>query len=200
MKRIYQLIFLLLIGSPTIAQIRNQPQQATPSLKVNGLNLDYFAPKEYIIGGTTLSGTQYLDKEVIITLSKLTKGETVILPGEATTNAIKNLWAQGLFDDIQLNVTKIVLDTVYFDIAVVERPRLTSFEFNGISKSQKTDISEKLADKAGKTIINDNLYNTTRSIVNKYLLDKGFTVYGTSRNPKNIGESATTLVLPNKLD
>ncbi|WP_169305075.1 outer membrane protein assembly factor BamA [Pedobacter cryotolerans] len=174
MKRIYQLIFLLLIGFPTIAQIRNQPQQATPSLKVNGLNLDYFAPKEYTIGGTTLSGTQYLDKEVIITLSKLTKGETVILPGEATTNAIKNLWAQGLFDDIQLNVTKLIGDTVYFDILVVERPRLTSFEFTGISKSQKTDISEKLADKAGKTIINDNLYNTTRTIISKYLLDKGY--------------------------
>ncbi|TKC05677.1 outer membrane protein assembly factor BamA [Pedobacter polaris] len=174
MKRIYQLIFLLLIGSPAIAQIRNQPTQATPSLKVNGLNLDYFSPKEYIIGGTTLSGTQYLDKEVIITLSKLSKGERIILPGEATANAIKNLWAQGLFDDIQLYVTKINLDTVYFDIQVVERPRLSSFEFIGISKSQKTDISEKLADKAGKTIINDNLYNTTRSIINKYLFEKGY--------------------------
>lgn len=165
---------MLLIGSPAIAQIRTKPQQATPTLKVSGSSLDYFSPKEYIIGGTTLTGTQYLDKEVIITLSKLTKGERVILPGEATSNAIKNLWAQGLFDDVKLYVTKIDLDTVYFDIQVVERPRLSSFEFTGISKSQKTDISEKLADKAGKTIINDNLYNTTRSIINKYLLDKGY--------------------------
>ena len=61
MKRIYQLIFLLLIGLPTLAQIR-QPQQQAPSLKVNGLNIDYFTPKDYIIGGTTLTGTQYLDK------------------------------------------------------------------------------------------------------------------------------------------
>ncbi|WP_165501853.1 BamA/OMP85 family outer membrane protein [Pedobacter frigiditerrae] len=174
MKRIYQLIFLLLIGSPAIAQIRNQPAQATPTLKVKGLNIDYFSPKEYVIGGTTLTGAQYLDKEVIIKISKLIPGERIILPGEATSNAIKNLWAQGLFDDVQLFVTKINLDTVYFDIEVVERPRLSSFEFIGISKSQKTDIGEKLADKAGKTIINDNLYNTTRSIINKYLLDKGY--------------------------
>ncbi|WP_316772383.1 outer membrane protein assembly factor [Pedobacter frigiditerrae] len=174
MKRIYQLIFLLLIGSPAIAQIRNQPAQATPTLKVKGLNIDYFSPKEYVIGGTTLTGAQYLDKEVIIKISKLIPGERIVLPGEATSNAIKNLWAQGLFDDVQLFVTKINLDTVYFDIEVVERPRLSSFEFIGISKSQKTDIGEKLADKAGKTIINDNLYNTTRSIINKYLLDKGY--------------------------
>eukprot|EP00388_Colpodella_angusta_P007047 GDKJ01020235.1.p1 GENE.GDKJ01020235.1~~GDKJ01020235.1.p1 ORF type:complete len:847 (-),score=16.16 GDKJ01020235.1:750-3290(-) len=173
MKRIYQLIFLLLIGSPAIAQIR-QPATATPSLKVSGSSLDYFNPKEYVIGGTTLSGTQYLDKEVIIILSKLTPGERVILPGEATTNAIKNLWAQGLFDDIKINISKLVADTVYFDIEVVERPRLSSFEILGVSKSQKTDLNEKLADKAGKTIINDNLYNTTKSIINKYLLDKGY--------------------------
>ncbi|RZK56181.1 MAG: outer membrane protein assembly factor BamA [Pedobacter sp.] len=156
-----------------MAQIRSAAP-ATPSLKVKGLNIDYFSPKEYIIGGTTLTGAKYLDTATIIILSKLTKGETIVLPGEATANAIKNLWAQGLFDDIQLSITKIQADTVYFDIEVVERPRLTSFEFIGLSKSQKTDINEKLADKAGKTIINDNLYNTTRSIINKYMLDKGY--------------------------
>ncbi|RZL44887.1 MAG: outer membrane protein assembly factor BamA, partial [Pedobacter sp.] len=137
-------------------------------------DVDYFSPKEYTIGGTTLTGAKYLDTATIIILSKLTKGETIILPGEATANAIKNLWAQGLFDDIQLSITKIQADTVYFDIEVVERPRLTSFEFIGLSKSQKTDINEKLADKAGKSIINDNLYNTTRSIINKYMLEKGY--------------------------
>ncbi|WP_199117040.1 outer membrane protein assembly factor BamA [Pedobacter sp. ASV28] len=174
MRRIYQLIFLLMIALPSLAQIRNPQTQAAPSLKVNGLSLDYFSPKEYIIGGTTLTGSQYLDKDVIITLSKLTKGETVMLPGEATANAIKNLWVQGLFDDVKLNVSKINGDTVYFDIEVVERPRLSSFEFIGISKSQKTDITEKLGDKAGKSIINDNLYNTTRSIITKYMYEKGF--------------------------
>ncbi|MFI5450590.1 outer membrane protein assembly factor [Pedobacter sp. UC225_61] len=201
MKRIYQLIFLLLIGLPTLAQIRTQPAPAAPSLKVQGLNIDYFSPKEYVIGGTTLTGTQYLDKEVIITLSKLTKGEHVILPGEATSNAIKNLWAQGLFDDVQLFVTKINADTVYFDIEVVERPRLSSFEFIGVSKSQKTDIGEKLADKAGKTIINDNLYNTTRSIINKYLLDKGYfytTIDFKSKPDPNQENSVILQVLINK--
>src|SRR5215217_2419106 len=137
MKRIYQLILLLLIGLPSMAQItRPQVNPATPTLKVKGLDLDYFNPREYVIGGTTLTGTKYLDKEVIITLSKLIPGERVVLPGEATANAIKNLWAQGLFDDIQLDIVKLVEDTVYFDIEVVERPRLGSFEFTGVSKSQ----------------------------------------------------------------
>lgn len=175
MKRIYQLILLLLIGSSAMAQItRPMTNPTPPSLKVNGLDLDYFNPKEYIIGGTTLSGTKFIEKDVIITLSKLIKGERIILPGEATANAIKNLWAQGLFDDVQLDIEKIVEDTVYFDINVVERPRLGSFEINGLSKSQKTDVLEKLNDKSGKSIVNDNLYNSTTAIIKKYLLQKGY--------------------------
>lgn len=175
MKRIYQLILLLLVGLPTMAQIsRPKSNPATPSLKIQGTDLDYFQPKEYIIGGTTLSGAKFIDKEVIITLSKLIKGERILLPGDATSAAIKNLWAQGLFDDVELNIAKIDQDTVFFDIQVVERPRLSSFELNGVSKSQKTDITEKLNSKSGKTIINENTYNSTTSIIQKYLAEKGF--------------------------
>ena len=91
MKRIYQLIVLLFVGLPAMAQVTRP--QATPSLKVQGTDLDYFQPKEYIIGGTTLTGASFIDKEVIITLSKLIKGETILLPSEATSTAIKTLWS-----------------------------------------------------------------------------------------------------------
>ncbi|KEQ30400.1 membrane protein [Pedobacter antarcticus 4BY] len=172
MKRIYQLIVLLFVGLPAMAQVTRP--QATPSLKVQGTDLDYFQPKEYIIGGTTLTGASFIDKEVIITLSKLIKGETILLPSEATSTAIKTLWSQGLFDDIELNISKLTDDTVYFDIKVVERPRLSSFELNGLSKSQKTDITEKLNSKSGKTIINENTYNSTTAVIDKYLAEKGY--------------------------
>ena len=158
-----------------MAQITRPPaNQAAPSLKVNGTELDYFNPKEYIIGGTTLTGTKYLDKDVIITLSKLIKGERVTLPGEATANAIKTLWANGLFDDVKINITKLEEDSVFFDIEVVERPRLSSFELIGVSKSQRTDLLEKLNAKSGKSIINDNLYNSTSATVKKFLSEKGY--------------------------
>ncbi|WP_225869525.1 outer membrane protein assembly factor BamA [Pedobacter psychroterrae] len=175
MKRIYQLILLLLIGLPTMAQItRPQSSVTPPTLKVNGLDLDYFNPKEYIIGGTTLTGTKYIDKDVIIRLSKLTQGERIILPGESTANAIKILWAQGLFDDVKLDIVKIEEDTVYFDIEVVERPRLASFDLNGVSKSQEKDIMEKLNEKTAKSVINDNLYSSTTNTIKRFLLEKGY--------------------------
>lgn len=157
-----------------MAQIRPQSNPATPTLKVNGLDLDYFNPKEYTIADVTLTGTKFLDKDVIITLSKLIKGERIVLPGEATANAIKILWEQGLFDDVKLDIAKIDGDSVYFDIEVVERPRLSSFDIQGVSKSQKTDILEKLNAKSTKSIINENLYNSTTSTIKKYLLEKGY--------------------------
>ncbi|MBY0244328.1 MAG: BamA/TamA family outer membrane protein [Sphingobacteriaceae bacterium] len=171
MKKIYLIITTLLFSISAFSQIR---RQTAPAFKIEGTELDYFSPKEYIIGGTELKGIQHLDKDVIITLSKLIKGEKVTLPGDVTANAIKNLWAQGLFNDIKLSVSKIDLDTVYFELDVVELPRLSSFEFVGLRKSQKNDVLEKLTDKVGKTIINENLYNTTTIIINKYLLEKGY--------------------------
>ncbi len=158
-----------------MAQItRPQSSVTPPTLKVNGLDLDYFNPKEYIIGGTTLTGTKYIDKDVIIRLSKLTQGERIILPGESTANAIKILWAQGLFDDVKLDIVKIEEDTVYFDIEVVERPRLASFDLNGVSKSQEKDIMEKLSEKTAKSVINDNLYSSTTNTIKRFLLEKGY--------------------------
>ena len=136
--------------------------------------MDYFSPRDYIIGGTTLTGTQHLDKEVIITLSKLIKGEVITLPGDATGNAIKNLWAQGLFDDVRLDVTRLDGDTVYFEIGVTERSRLSSFDLIGVSKSQKTDLLETLNARTGKTVVNENLYNTTTNTITKYLSEKGY--------------------------
>jgi outer membrane protein insertion porin family len=202
MKRIYQLILLLLCGFPAVAQITRPPAtpQATPSLKVSGTELDYFTPKEYIIGGTTLSGTKYLDKEVIITLSKLIKGETITLPGEATANAIKTLWANGLFDDIEINITRLEEDSVFFDIQVVERPRLSSFELKGVSKSQNTDILERLNAKSGKSIINENLYNSTTTTIKKYLSDKGYFFTDIKYNTKDDPNAENSQILEVDID
>ncbi len=133
----------------------------------------YLNPKEYVIGGTTFTGVQYLDKDVLIQISKLTTGERIQVPGDATANAVKNLWAQGLFDDVKLNIAQIKGDSIFFEIAVVERPRLAKINIKGISKSEIEDVRAKLNDKTGK-IVNENLLNTTTNIIKKFFNDKGY--------------------------
>ena len=80
----------------------------TPARTTSNDELSYLNPKEMVIGGTIVSGTQFLDKDVLITISKLTKGDRITVPGDATSNAVKNLWGQGLFDDVKLNITEII--------------------------------------------------------------------------------------------
>ena len=49
--------------------------------------LDYSNPKDYIIGGITVSGVRYLDANVLIMLSGLTVGEKVKIPSDKITTA-----------------------------------------------------------------------------------------------------------------
>ena len=69
--------------------------------------IDYANPAEYEIGGITISGVQFLENSVLITLSGLTVGDKIKIPGEKITKAVVNLWKQGLFEDIKITASKI---------------------------------------------------------------------------------------------
>lgn len=151
------------IGRPT------QPRRSISSSD----EVSYLNPKEYIIGGTTVTGTQQLDKDILVQISKLTPGERIEVPGEATANAVKFLWTQGLFDDIELSITRTTEDSIFFNIAVTERPRLARIELKGMKKGETTDIKEKLADRKGK-VVNEGLLSTTTAIIKKFFREKGY--------------------------
>ncbi|SEM51816.1 Beta-barrel assembly machine subunit BamA [bacterium A37T11] len=168
MKHLFLFIcFTLFWSGLSLAQIA--PGRPAPK---DG-EFSFLSPKEYIIGGVTISGTKFLDNDVLITISKLGKGERIEVPGDATSAAIKNLWGQGLFDDVQLSVDYVKGDSIFFNIHVVERPRLTRIDINGLSKGQTTDIKKKLSENTGK-IINENLLNTTKRTITTFLGEKGY--------------------------
>ncbi len=152
-----------------MAQVpRSAPRAVLPSD-----SLSYMNPKEFILGGITVTGAKNLDNETLITISKLTKGEKITLPGDANANVIKNLYSQGLFDDVQLNITKINLDTIYLEIAVQERPRLSRLHITGIRKGEAEDLQKKLNDKTNK-IVNENLLSTSTAIIKRHFNEKGY--------------------------
>ncbi len=154
---------------------------------------EYLNPKEYIIGGVSVSGVKYLDKDVIITLAKLNKGEKIIVPSDATSNVIKTLHAQGLFDDIILS-KEIKGDSIFFDISVVELPRISRIDLLGVKKSETSDISTKINDLKGK-IVNDNLINSVTAIVKKHYSEKGY--LNTTVNTRTVKDTsdANSLIL-----
>jgi len=170
-KFLFAIIFSVM-STAAMAQV-SQPRQSLFKSSIPADSLSYLNPKDYIIGGVTVTGTKNLDKDVLITISKLTKGDRINLPGEANASVIKNLYNQGLFDDVQLNITKIDLDTIYLEIVVHELPRLSKFHITGIRKGEIEDIQKSLSDKGGK-IVNQNLLSTTSAIIKKHFNEKGF--------------------------
>jgi len=169
-KFLFTILFAV-ISTVTLAQVTQPRPSLTKSIPADSLS--YLNPKDYIIGGISVSGTKYLDKDVLVQISKLNKGDKINLPGEQNAAVIKRMYDQGLFDDVQLNITKINLDTIYLEIAVVERPRLSRLHITGIRKGEIEDLQKKLSDKNSK-IVNENLLSTTTAIIKKHFNEKGF--------------------------
>ncbi|HUM45943.1 MAG TPA: hypothetical protein PLD84_03375, partial [Chitinophagales bacterium] len=100
----------------------------------DSLILDFANPKTYVIGGIEVTGTQYLDKDILIALSGVRKGDRIDIPGTEISKAVKNLWKQDLFANVRIYVDHTVGDTAYLSYALDERPRLSGFTFRGIKK------------------------------------------------------------------
>jgi outer membrane protein insertion porin family len=169
MKQLYilTLTFIIFTWSNTFAQVQNPINLSDPD------EFSYLQPKDYVIAGVTVKGAQYLDTDVLITISKLSIGQYIEVPSEATSNVIKDLMAQNLFEDVQLWATRIEGENIFLEIRVHERPRLTRIEISGLSKSQTDEINKRLNANAGR-IVNDNLLQSTRNTIAKFLREKSF--------------------------
>jgi outer membrane protein insertion porin family len=135
--------------------------------------IDYSSPKEYIIGGVTVSGVQYLDHNVLIMLSGLQVADRIEIPGDKIRKAIEKLWAQGLFDNVRISATKFTDELVFLNIELQERPRLSKFSFKGIKKAEADDLRDKIKLMKGD-VVTENVVIRTSNIIKKHFTAKGF--------------------------
>lgn len=157
------LFFSFLVVNYTIAQV----------IPGEDFTIDYNNPKDFIIGGITVSGIKYMDHNVLIMLSGLSVGDKVSVPGNKITESVKKLWEQGLFEDVRISIDKIVDNQVYLNLYLKERPRLSRFSFAGVKKSEADDIREKIHLVKGD-YVTDNLIMRTENIIRKFFTDKGY--------------------------
>ena len=190
--RLHKLLILVLFlipGHLTIAQVSVGDK----------VLLDYNNPKDYYLGGVTVSGVKYLDGNVLIMLSGLTVGEQMKIPGDKITAAVRKLWDQGLFEDIQVSVSKVVDNQVFLDLRLKERPRLSKFQFNGVKKSDADDLRQKIRLVKGD-YVTDNLLIKTTNIIKKFYNDKGFLNADVKLIPKKDSTSANEVTLYINID
>jgi len=140
---------------------------------VNPIEYDYANPVEYEIGGITITGVKYLDNNALITLSGLSVGDKIKIPGEKISKAIEKLWSQGLFESIKIEVTKVQGTLIFLNIDLVERPRLSRFSFTGVRKSEADDIRERIKLTRGD-IVTDHLIMKTNTKIRDFFIEKGY--------------------------
>jgi outer membrane protein insertion porin family len=142
----------------------------------DSLFVDYQNPQEYEIAEITVEAPPAFDKNLIIAVSGLIRGDKIKIPGETVANAVKNLWKQGLFKDVQIHATKRVGKLIYLNIRVVERPRLFAFRFDPpkeIKKGDADDLREKLNLIKGM-VVTEDLMSNSKHIIEEFYIDKGY--------------------------
>ena len=149
---------------------------AAAQVQLGGENqsFDYNKPKDYVVGGIVISGTKFLDENVLISLSGISVGDTIAVPGEKISKAIDNLWKQGLFSDVKIVAQKIVDDKIFLQYQLSEKPRLSKFSFKGdVKKGEADKIREKIRLERDK-VITDYLIANTKNVVTDFYVDKGY--------------------------
>ena len=137
MKRIYLVILLFITLLPDVFGQVGQ-REINPTI-------DYSrTPRTYYIGNITVDGVKNYDDYLLIGLSGLTVGQSITIPGEEITKAVKRYWRNGLFSNVSISVDSLVNDSVYLHIQLVQRPRISEINYNGVRKSERDDLQEKL--------------------------------------------------------
>ncbi|MBQ9418691.1 MAG: outer membrane protein assembly factor BamA [Bacteroidales bacterium] len=141
---------------------------------VGGYDLDYLTPKTYEIGGITFEGAENFDTRVVQLVAGLQVGDKLKLPGEKVSAAVDNLWKQGMFEDVQILVSRIQGNIVFLKIVLKERPRMENFNFKGVKKGEADKLREEIKLVSGD-VVTENLLRTSTNKIKGYYIDKGYT-------------------------
>ena len=172
MERIYKGIFIII----TLV-FSNQFVWAQEPVSVNPELEGIFTskvPKEYTIAGITVIGSKAFDANLIISISGMAVGDKVIIPGtDVFGKAIAKLWRQSLIADIEISLTRLEGRDLYVQFDITERPRLASFKFEGIKKSERDDLEPKVA-LVKDRVVTENMKLSAVEAIRKFYFDKGF--------------------------
>lgn len=160
------LILFLFFGFTIFAQ----DEQITAGTE---FKVDYFSPKEYEIGPIRIDGADNFDHQAIKLVAGLRSGQRIKIPGTKITEAIQNLWKEGLFSSIDIQVEKEINGVVFLAIKLVPRPKLSRFKFVGASKKDIDKLRETISLFSGKTI-NEALVLNTQNKIKGFYKEKGF--------------------------
>ncbi len=146
---------------------------AKPIPSSANLGIDPANPKEYTIAEVTVSGTQFLDPNSMVSISGLKPGDKIRVPGPAIPSSIKRMMDFGTLDDVEIAATKVEGEKIWLNIHIKERPRLYKVSFSGVRKGERETLNDKVKLIKGR-VITPTVIKNTQLVIKKYYMDKGF--------------------------
>ncbi len=129
--------------------------------------------RRYTIKGIEVSGADNYEDYVLIGFSGLSVGQTISVPGDEVSNAIKRFWRQGLFSDVRITLEKVRGDECWIKIALTQRPRIANIEYDGVKKSEREDLDLQMGVAKGSQVT-PNIIDRAKKIIKRYYDDKGY--------------------------
>ncbi len=155
---------------------------------------------EYVIGEIKVSGTEYLDAQLLETVTGLNVGDKFKLENDpAVSKAIRNMWGQQLFSDIRVNINKIEGNKVFLEFIIKERPRLGQLVFKNLNKTQETEIKDKL-NMVTHRMVTPALKKDIDAVIKKYFREKGYNNTQIRLSERRDTSAVNTIVLTVDVD
>ena len=149
---------------------------AQDTVKVKGVVVDYNNPKTYTIGGISVKGAIAHSPEQVIGLTRLSVGDEIQIPSDDISSIVRGIWAQRLFEGIEIYIDSLSNNQVYLAIELQERPRISNWTFTGIRTGEANTLQDeklKLKAKRGREL-SDYFINTSKDIIKQFYAEKGF--------------------------
>ncbi len=135
--------------------------------------IDIQKNKKYTIGGISIKGNQTISEQSILIFSGLNNGQSIKIPGDKLSSAIKKLWTSKLFSNVEVFVTQMDKDVIYLEIEVSELDKVGSVTIKGIKKSKIQDLEKEIEFQRG-SMLTENLVTTTENFIENKFREKGF--------------------------
>jgi len=168
LKQVLASTFILLFGLIFVQEVTAQDTDT-----INIQDPTQNPPREYEIRELTITGLETGRESFLLSTSGLSVGETVEVPGEAISNAIRQLFRTGLFSDVQIVHERVGLNGVSIEIQVQEQPRLAGFVLEGGKRSHRRDLREELNLIDGFAVTNSVRQQALKTI-DRYYSEKGY--------------------------
>ena len=173
--RLFRAIALLLFPCtvllPGTTWSQTNDKQAPPA--DDSAYVDYDQRETYTLAGIVIDSDGNIDPNLIAAFTGLKTGRELQVPGDALSQAIRNLWKQKLFSDVSIRVDSINGRDLYLEIKVTSLPRVASYDIRGTKKSARSKIIDKAKIEKGD-VLTRQYTQDIKNVIHKYYREKGY--------------------------